>query len=100
MVPIAAGRAECLEAFDRMPALLYRYRGENGIGGRSCFDKVVASRTILSEPPILIRYEAKSLVNAESEPLVQEMFARASRGRTTRHSDGSWSASFDVLAEQ
>lgn len=49
MVPIATGRAERLEAFELMPALFYRYRGKNGIGGQFFFDRVVASHTLLSD---------------------------------------------------
>ena len=47
VLPVAAGPAEALEAVSRLTALGYRYRGENGIAGRSYFDRVVDGRTVM-----------------------------------------------------
>ena len=47
ILPVAAGAAEALEAVSQLTAIGYRYRGENGIGGRFYFDRVVDGRTVM-----------------------------------------------------
>jgi ABC-type multidrug transport system fused ATPase/permease subunit len=83
-VEVAARAAQAHEFIVRLPQGYETHIGENGIflsGGQR--QRLSLARAIVKDAPILLLDEATSALDNESEWLVREAIAKATRGRTT-----------------
>lgn len=80
----AAKKAHAWEFIEKLPQGIDTLIGERGqklSGGQR--QRISIARVILKNPPVLILDEATSAVDNETEAVIQESLAEATKGRTT-----------------
>lgn len=80
----AAKKAHAWEFIEKLPQGIDTLIGERGqklSGGQR--QRISIARVILKDPPVLILDEATSAVDNETEAVIQESLAEATKGRTT-----------------
>lgn len=83
-VMAAAKKAHAWEFIEKLPQGIDTLIGERGqklSGGQR--QRISIARVILKDPPVLILDEATSAVDNETEAVIQESLAEATKGRTT-----------------